>query len=458
MTLKFSRRFAVVCSVIFLASACAGGGDSAPSTEGATTVADTAVPSTDTPIDIAPAASCEGELTASMPGVTADEIRIGAVAQDTARLADIGLGIDLGDIEETFGVFVDEVNAAGGICGRTLVLDNVTLWNVLTDGADQEACLKVTQDVELAAVFSTAGWPSAAARCVAAAGGRIHIVDYSYDTSVFEDSEGRLFTFGPTADDILIAMVDYADTAGLLNGTVGVLYGTDIPDEGDLVDAVVVPALEAAGVTPELCRMSMSAGGSNGSTEVNLCIEQFKNAGVTTVIVGTDLLSMLLGRIEATTTGFEATWLGSTYPMNTNINAGPILIKSFGGTAAMDGQLGLTPVGDFENSPESASDCVDSWTAATGKTPANVAQVATIANICTMVRQYASAMAAAGANPTEADVVAALEGVGRFTLPSGVEGEWSADTHAAGLDMRVVRFSTANEAYEEVRGFEPLTK
>ena len=326
---RFSRRCAAVCVVVLVGSSCAGGGDSSEVSEVPASVVPTEAPSDEAPATDAPIATCDGDLTSSMPGVTADQIRIGAVSQDTARLAEIGLGIDLGDIEETFKVFVDEVNEAGGICGRTLVLDDVTLWNVLVDGAEQEACVKVTQDVELAAVFSTAGWPTAAARCVAAAGGRIHIVDYSYDNSVFDDSEGRLFTLGPTAEDTLNAMVEYASSSGLLEGKVGVLYGTDIPDEGDLIDSAVVPGLKAAGVSPELCRMSASAGGSNGTTELNLCIEQFKEAGVTTVIVGTDLFSMLLGKIEAATTGLEATWLGSTYPMNTNINAGPILIESF---------------------------------------------------------------------------------------------------------------------------------
>ena len=445
-------------------SSCAGGGSTDETSATTTVAATTAVPVSEAPTDIsapatdAPADACAGELTASMPGVTADEIHVGAVAQDTAKLADIGLGINLGDIEEDFKVFVDEVNADGGICGRTLVLDTVTLWNVLTDGADQEACLKVTEDFDLAAVFSTAGWPTAAARCVAAAGGRIHIVDYSYDQSVFDDAQGRLFSTGPAAEDILTAMVDYATSAGLLEGIVGVLYGTDIPDEGDLIDEVVVAGLEAAGAATELCRMSSSAGGSNGTTELNLCIEQFKEAGVTTVIIGTDLFSMLQGKIEAANIGFDATWLGSTYPMNTNVNAGPVLIKSFGGTEAMDGQIGLTPVGSYETLADNTEDCVNVWRESTGREPEIDAQYATIANICTMVRAYATAMRAAGANPTEETVIAALEGIGTFKLGSGVDGEWSADSHAAGLDLRVVQFSSVDGAYREIRGFEPIAK
>jgi hypothetical protein len=456
---------AALAATSLVATACAGDDDG--ETAATTTVADTATTTTAGTDDGATTTTagtdeggtgCEGEPTASMPGITETEVRIGVAAQDTARLADIGLGIDLGDVvpEEVFQLFIDEVNAAGGVCGRQLVLDTFAAWDVLTDGAEQAACVQLTQDTEVAVVLTTAGWPQSAAQCTAIAGERLLIADAEYTADVFDAAEGRLFTFAPAPEDTLAAMVRYGAAEGLFDGSVGLLYGSDEPDEGDTVEGVVLSVLEELGITAETCRLSQGAGGATGTTEVALCMEQFSAAGVTTVISGTDLFSMMLARLEAVNIGYEATWLGSSYPNTTNVSAGPLLFESFGGTDAMDGQIGLTPVGDFaELSPE-AEDCLAVWQEATGGDATNVGQLASITNICTMVRRFADAVSRAGINPTQADLIAALEDTGPFTLASGVEGAWSADRHTAGEQLRVVQFSAAAGAYETVRDFQPI--
>jgi hypothetical protein len=455
---------AALAATGLVASACAGGdddGDAAATTTTAGATATTAAPDNGAATTTTAGtgeAGCDGERTASMPGITETEVRIGVAAQDTARLADIGLGIDFGEVvpEEVFQLFIDEVNAAGGVCGRVLVLDTFASWDVLTDGAEQAACVQLTQDTEVAVVFATAGWPQSAAQCTAIAGERLLIADAEYTADVFDAAEGRLFTFAPAPEDTLAAMVRYGAAEGLFDGTVGLLYGSDEPDEGDTVEGVVLSALEELGITPETCRLSQGAGGATGTTEVALCMEQFSAAGVTTVISGTDLFSMMLARLEAGSIGYEATWLGASYPNTTNVAAGPLLFESFGGTDAMDGQIGLTPTGDFAELSAEAEDCVALWQEATGGEATNVGQLASITNICTMVRRFADAVSRAGVDPTQADLIAALEDTGTFTLPSGVEGAWSAERHTAGDQLRVVQFSAAANAYETIRDFEPI--
>ena len=60
------------------------------------------------------------ELTASFRGVTADSIKIGIMIVDYSKIA-FAVDFNRGDQQEIVQIFIDDINANGGILGRKIV-------------------------------------------------------------------------------------------------------------------------------------------------------------------------------------------------------------------------------------------------------------------------------------------------------------------------------------------------
>lgn len=140
-----------LCSVIsalaLITAACGDSSDDNTAPVSSTTTQVTANETDDEPTgDTSP--STEVELTASAPGVTETAIRIGVMSVDTQELADLGVVINSGDLEAQWRSFVEAANANGGVLGRELEPHFVT-YSALSDTASEEACLKLTEDIEV---------------------------------------------------------------------------------------------------------------------------------------------------------------------------------------------------------------------------------------------------------------------------------------------------------------------
>ncbi|MEM7140764.1 MAG: ABC transporter substrate-binding protein [Actinomycetota bacterium] len=152
-------------ALALIAAACGddGGDDVATprTTDTAPPEQSTTLPA-DTPVDEGDDDDGETEpasLTASEVGVTESAIRIGVVMPDTSFLER-----DPGDIEAKSQVIVDEINAAGGINGRTIELYFRPV-HPLEDDTYDLACVELVEDVRVFAVLGL--FPRSTADCYA---------------------------------------------------------------------------------------------------------------------------------------------------------------------------------------------------------------------------------------------------------------------------------------------------
>ncbi|HEX9767422.1 MAG TPA: hypothetical protein VGA36_11720, partial [Nitriliruptorales bacterium] len=115
-----------------------------------------------------PAASSEppAQRTASDEGVTPETVEVAFFTANFSQLARAGYGLDLGDEEGVYQGYIDQVNAAGGIHGRTI--DPVFIPFDPADADDRRrACLEATEDHEVFATVNLVGMFGAGALCVA---------------------------------------------------------------------------------------------------------------------------------------------------------------------------------------------------------------------------------------------------------------------------------------------------
>ena len=102
------------------------------------TTEETSDGSTDTPEEVP---------TGPSPGVTDDAIKVGITYVDLEAIADI-VDIDHGDYEKSFQVLIDDINANGGINGRTIEPVFAPI-NPAETASAEEACTKLTQDEQV---------------------------------------------------------------------------------------------------------------------------------------------------------------------------------------------------------------------------------------------------------------------------------------------------------------------
>lgn len=160
MIRRLSRLVAVVVVVTLVAAAC-GDDDSADTSASTTTTTTTTTAAPDeggeTPAEEPAEESVEEppvELTASWRGVTEDTIRVGISMLDFKFLVDNNLSPSgWGDQQLVWQTFIDDLNARGGILGRS-VEPVYTFYNPIGTAEAEAACLTMTEDNETFAVLA----------------------------------------------------------------------------------------------------------------------------------------------------------------------------------------------------------------------------------------------------------------------------------------------------------------
>ncbi len=192
-----------------------------------------------------PAECAAGENTADESiGVATDSVNFATLGIDYGPLADIGFapsGTNPGDF---MTALIDDLNANGGVCGRTINYDGVLYDIIRREGGT--GCIKVTEDVTNLAVFVQGGTPEAT--CVAAAG-PVTYSQHDFSEVFVADVIDNMYINQPSFDDQVRATVQYAIDSGQLDGkVVGVWYGWVFTDLGDAVEQIALPLLDEAGI------------------------------------------------------------------------------------------------------------------------------------------------------------------------------------------------------------------
>ena len=363
-----------------------------------------------------PTCQGEGELSATATGVTAETIKIGAPQIDYAELSNLGLvQLDRGDNEVILQALAQELNDNGGICGR--MVETVT-YKFLPFGTDTSlaGCVYFTEDEEVFAVLGSFTRVPAGNICVTE----------THSTALLGapfNAEDRARANAPwvyleiATDRVLEVFVAALDKAGLLAdlGNVAVHSGAG---RQELVDNVLVPALEAAGVEiAERTVIDVPAGDTQAGAAVwRTFAEIYRNADINTVFIDGDnvfgveqliqnsldvkLFNAELGTFTYGLGGssdpafFEAYTLGSPYAGDDNNQRTEECIDAF------ERQSGIEVI-PSEQLPEDETD----WF-----TP--------VRGWCRVFDLFVQLAAAAGPNLTNETLQAAIDGFGPIELPN----------------------------------------
>lgn len=210
--------------------------DTTVETEPAGNTGDTATGDTE-PADTEPADTVDPavELTASAPGITETDINIGVTMIDFDELTELNLSAEgWGDQVATYQVFIDELNERGGVAGRTVVPHYET-YSVLAATAAEAACTKVTRDIETFVVLGGFVGPAEEAnQCIveindtALIGGR-------QTTDRLASAEAPWVDAPPLRERRLEALLTLLDETGRLEGVKLAVIGS--VEQQDVFDA-----------------------------------------------------------------------------------------------------------------------------------------------------------------------------------------------------------------------------
>jgi hypothetical protein len=252
-----------VLACVLLAGACAAGdqGDDAESGASSTTAAPDAPPPT------GPA-----------PGVTDDSIKLGVTYLDFEAIADV-VDIDQGDYEAAYTALFDDINANGGINGRTVEPVFEPINPIGSDSADA-ACVELTEDED---VFLAMGFFRAEEPACYVDTHETALIGGSMTNELLDRISVPWFTKDIGEDFQGDAIRRFADE-GLLGENLGIFA---ITTEADLMDDVALPALEEAGIEP-LDTAILDAPPDDVTAQnaaVGVIAERFRSAGVDQVLI-----------------------------------------------------------------------------------------------------------------------------------------------------------------------------
>lgn len=252
---------ALVALLVLGAAACSANDEGAESSD--TTAADEGT---------APA-------TGPAPGVTDDTIRIGITYVDLDAVRQF-VDLDQGDFQASYQTLIDEINADGGIAGRTIEPVFAPVSPIGTVPAE-EACVRLTEDEDVFAVIGF--FQDDAVLCpvethqTAVIGGVV--------TSVRHDrAAAPWFTTDPGSEDSEADAIRAMADAGELDGNVAV-FGS-VLNQAQVEDEVL-PLLDDLGIEPVdsaiLDAPQDDAAAQNQATSV--IAERFRSADVDTILV-----------------------------------------------------------------------------------------------------------------------------------------------------------------------------
>ena len=216
--------------------------------------------------------------TGPAPGVTDDSVKIGVTYVDLASLGDI-VTIDHGDYESSYQALFDDINANGGIHGRTLEPVFAPINPVGAEPADA-ACVQLTEDED---VFAVIGF---------FLDDNVLCPLETHETAVIGgvQTPERLERaaapwFSPEgSSDFQAQVVRAMAEGGELDGALGVFATAG--DEA-LLNETVLPLLDELGIEPVETAINDASADDVAATNAQTAViaERFESAGVDQVLV-----------------------------------------------------------------------------------------------------------------------------------------------------------------------------
>ena len=363
-----------------------------------------------------PTCGGEGELSATATGVTADTIKVGAPQVDYAELGNLGLvQIERGDNEVILQALAQEVNDNGGICGR--MVETVT-YKFLPFGTDTSlaGCVYFTEDEEVFAVLGSFTRVAAGNICVTETHSTA-LIGAPFTAEDRARANAPWVHLGIASDRVLEVFVSALDKAGLLTdlGNVAVHSGAG---RADLVDNVLVPALEAAGVEiAERTVIDVPAGDTQAGAAVwRTFAEIYRNADINTVFIDGD---NVFGVEQLIQSGLDVKLFNAerdTFTFGLRDSSDPGYFEAY--------TLGSPYAGEKSN--QRMEDCVDAFERQSGieVVPSSLVPddetdwFVPVRGFCQVFDLFVQLAAAAGPNLTNETLQTAIDSFGSIELPN----------------------------------------
>lgn len=384
----------------------------------------------------------EEEPESTGPGITAETISVSHVRVKLEDLADIGFGVEIGDMADQAQTFVDVINEeCGGIHGRRIELSLTEIAVPGLGGGNaeveaQEACIEIAEDREAVFAFALAAVSGALPGCLTGQQEVILVSSATGSDSDYERAEGRWFSTFMDPTDLL--RYTARELANELEGKrIGVVY-QDSDTNPQIVQEGLVSELEALGL--DVVRVD-ALGCNNTATCGGNVIPSAQGMVADRVDVLFPLLNVvsLPGYVaELATQGMKSDQV-QIYNTAYHAQDGDIVsgkVVEFGGEPAgrlYDGSIIIanTPTGDYRTPGyepnEFAAMCNRTYAehSKAGEGPydprdgVESSMYGAVSTHCHLVRMVARAIDSAGPNPSRAELAEAMGRLGGVDLSSG---------------------------------------
>ncbi len=270
--------------------------------------------------------------TGPAPGVTDDSIKVGAVYIDFSAIQDV-VDVDWGDYEGAYQALFDDINANGGINGRTIDATLVPL-NPLDETSAEADCVQLTEDdpqfIILGFFTDDDVMCPLEAHPTAVIGGFM-------TPDRLERAQAPWFSLNPSGDFDEEVIRKLAD-AGDLDGTLGVFARTE--QQAQMEDTVL-PLLDELGIEVTDSAVVDTPRDDNTASNANTAIvaERFSSEGIDRVLTVGDGAIAWLNGVQGTdyrprvlmTNGNPATAFLSTPGNDLSILEGAVSGNTYGG-------------------------------------------------------------------------------------------------------------------------------
>lgn len=228
-------------------------------------------------------------LTASDVGITPTTIKIGLLVPTSSAVGDTGDQTKAQELE--FLAHIDAINKAGGIYGRKITTVTATYDILDQDTGARAACLQLTDDEKVFAVFNTTGFGPPGAMCLTREKGVPFLQGSGHPDEVYAQSNGLYSSTFDSQTRNFRNMVDTLQRLRVLQGKkIGVL-GTEWIGLRRETQEGVIDTLRSLGYDPEVYWLSGDPASSQ--SQIPIAVQQMKAAGVQVQVMTVDFVSGL---------------------------------------------------------------------------------------------------------------------------------------------------------------------
>ncbi len=368
-----------------------------------------------------PFAPTDGFCTKTGPAPTKGTVKVVQIRSQLEKYEPLGFSLPVGDVNDMFQVFTDQINACGGIRGRKVVLQNEE-YDPTNPASRDAACIAATEDDKAFVVVNANSLTGTGPICVAGDHKTPLVYVGGAPDAEYASTDGRLASYGPSADGQLrLLAADLLATGALKGKKVGIV-ATDLPDQADVIERALVAPLKKKRVDVAVFDVMPCQGNIVCTQPIPQSVMKLSAAKPDVVIPVLTATSLPAYVYEMKRTGMQAKLYESSYnALGTDLVQSKVL--QVGGKAVADYYKGAilvssTVAGDWRlpgfGPPPIGVMCNDTYAknTTTGDTFKPDAEGYTkwgmVGLSCTNMRMVARAMYGAGDNLTQKTFVAAL--------------------------------------------------